>query len=592
MPSKPKEEVPAATASKAAAKAPAAAPATAPSPVTAAASAPAKAPEQCDVLIVGSGLAGSVSASILARQGKKVVMVDAASHPRMAIGESMTPQLIEWLHILSLRFDVPELKHLLDIKAVTKYIGPKHGRKQSFGFMRHTPGNEPDPREATQFVIPKLLTEASHLFRQDTDTYYFNVAAKYGAVTRQNWRVSDLDFDDDGVTVTGQNGEVFRARYLIDASGFRSLLAEKFGLREQPARFKHHSRSLFTHYIGVKPFDDVCHHPNSLRPPAASPWSGGTMHHLIERGWFWIIPFNNFKGSMNPITSVGLTFDERLYPKPKDMTPEEEFNKYLDMYPAVKRQFEGAKRVREWVSTDRLQYSSKQSIGYRWCLMSHAAGFLDPLFSRGLSNTFEVVYALLSRLIPALDEDDFAVERFEYVETVERGLLHYNDALVNSSYISFNHFPLWNAVFRVWSAFLTPGVMRLTRARQNYALTGDVKWLDALENTLHPGLWWPESHEFKQILDLMAETCEKYEAGSIDGDTAAEIIMKSLRDCALVNPVFQWTDPEVKFVLPSTLMMGKFMYWGTRKAPAEMRELAQDTLRGIVRSGLKGKKLL
>jgi tetracycline 7-halogenase / FADH2 O2-dependent halogenase len=551
-----------------------------------------KAPEHCDVLIVGSGLAGSVSASILARQGKKVVMVDASTHPRMAIGESMTPQLIEWLHILALRFDVPELKHLLDIKAVTKYIGPFHGRKQSFGFMRHTPGNEPDPREATQFVIPKLLTEASHLFRQDTDTYYFNVAAKYGAVTRQNWRVSDLDFDDDGVTVTGQNGEVFRARYLIDASGFRSLLAEKFDLREQPARFKHHSRSMFTHYIGVKPFDDVCHHPNSLRPPAAAPWSGGTMHHLIERGWFWIIPFNNFKGSMNPITSVGLTFDERLYPKPKDMTPEQEFNKYLDMYPAVKRQFEGATRVREWVSTDRLQYSSKASIGYRWCLMSHAAGFLDPLFSRGLSNTFEVVYALLTRLMPALEEDDFANERFQYVETLERGLLHYNDALVNSSYISFNHFPLWNAVFRVWSAFLTPGVMRLTRARQNYALTRDVKWLDALENTLHPGLWWPESHEFKQILDLMAETCEKYEAGGIDGDTAAEIVMQSLRDCELVNPVFQWTDPEVKFVLPSTLMMAKFMYWGTRKAPADMQELARDTLGGIVRSGLRGKKLL
>ncbi|HEY5836067.1 FAD-dependent monooxygenase, partial [Streptomyces sp.] len=325
--------------------------------------------QNCDVLIVGSGLAGSVSASILARNGANVVLVDAATHPRMAIGESMTPQLIEWLHILATRFDIPELHHLLDVKAVLKNIGPFHGKKQSFGFIKHDVGKEPDPREATQFVIPKILTEASHLFRQDTDSHFFHVAAKYGTTTRQNWRVADLDFDDDGVTVTGQNGEVFRARYLIDASGFRSLLAEKMELREQPARFKHHSRSLFTHYIGVKPFDDVSHHPQSLRPPKVSPWNGGTLHHLIERGWFWIIPFNNVEGSKNPVCSVGLTFDERVYPKPKDMTPDEEFNKYLDMYPAVKRQFEGAKRVREWVSTDRLQYSSKQSIGYRWCLM-------------------------------------------------------------------------------------------------------------------------------------------------------------------------------------------------------------------------------
>ena len=98
---------------------------------------------------------------------------------------------------------------------------------------------------------------------------------------------------------------------------------------------------------------------------------------MIDRGWFWIIPFDNYKDSKNPLCSVGLTFDERTYPKPKDMTPEEEFNHYLDLYPAVKRQFEGAHRVREWVSTDRLQYSSTQTIGDRWCLMSHAAGFID-----------------------------------------------------------------------------------------------------------------------------------------------------------------------------------------------------------------------
>nr|WP_308190570.1 FAD-dependent monooxygenase [Streptomyces sp. HPF1205] len=548
--------------------------------------------QNCDVLIIGSGLAGSVSASILARNGAKVVLVDAASHPRMAIGESMTPQLIEWLHILAERFDIPELHHLLDVKAVHRHIGPFHGKKQSFGFIRHEAGKEPDPREACQFVIPKLLTEASHLFRQDTDAYYFHVAAKYGTLTRQNWRVADLDFDDDGVTVTGQNGEVFRARYLIDASGFRSLLAEKFDLRDKPARFKHHARSLFTHYIGVKPFDDVSHHPHSLRPPKVSPWNGGTLHHLIERGWFWIIPFNNVEGSKNPVCSVGLTFDERTYPKPKDMTPEEEFNKYLDMYPAVKRQFEGAKRVREWVSTDRLQYSSKQSIGYRWCLMSHAAGFLDPLYSRGLSNTFEVVYSLMARLLPALQDDDFSVERFEYVDRLERGLLHYNDQLVNSSYIAFSHFRLFNAVFRVWGGFLTPGVMRLTRARVNYTLTGDESHLEQLEKIDYPGLWYPDP-VFREILELTAETCEKYEAGAIDGDTAADIVFDALNNCDLLNPTFGWKDPEdTRFIVPTTAMMAKFMYWGIRKAPGQMRDLASSTLSGTIRAGIKGRKLL
>ena len=547
--------------------------------------------QHCDVFILGSGLAGSVSAMCLASQGVNVALVDAGQHPRFAIGESMTPQLIEWLQILRARFDVPELEHLFDIKATMKHIGPHHGRKQSFGFIRQVPGEEPDPREATMFVIPKILTEASHLFRQETDQYYFGVAAKYGCTTRQNWRAVDLDFDDDGVTVTGQNGEVFRAKYMIDASGVRSPLAEKFGLREQPARFKHHSRSLFTHYIGIKPYDDVSHHPRSVRPPA--PWHGGTLHHMIERGWFWIIPFDNIKGSTNQLCSVGLTFDERLYPKPKDMTPDEEFNHYLNMYPAVKRQFEGAHRVREWVSTDRLQYSSSKSVGYRWCLMSHAAGFIDPLFSRGLSNTFEVVYALVSRLVDALKDDDFSEERFEYVGELERGLLHYNDELVNSSFISFNHFRLWNAVFRVWAAFLTPGVLRLSRARLRYALDQDDRHFRELEETAYPGLWMPDRAETKQILELAAETCEKYEVGELSGDEAADIIFTRLNESDLVNPVFGWKDPEdTRFVLPTTAMMAKFMYWANVKAPSEMRELGRTFLGGIIRSGIRGKKVL
>ncbi len=544
----------------------------------------------CDVVILGSGLAGAVAGAILARHGAKVVLIDAASHPRFAIGESMTPQLVEWLHILSERFDVPEIKSLSSVVQSTKDIGPVFGDKAHFGFMLHRPGEEPDPREATQLALPKIFHKNSHLFRQDSDAFMFHVAVRYGCTPRQNWRATDLEFDDDGVTVTGHNGEVFRGKYLIDASGFRSPLAEKFGLREVPARFKHHSRSLFTHYIGIKPFDDVSGHPNHFRPPV--PWHRGTMHHLIERGWFWIIPFDSHKHSKNPLCSVGLTFDERLYPKPADLTPEEEFEHYLDLYPAVKRQFEGAHRVREWVSTDRLQYSSTQTIGDRWCLMSHAAGFIDPLFSRGLSNTFEVVDALTSRLIEALKDDDFSAARFEYVERLEQGLLQYNDDIVNSSFIAFSHFRLWNAVFRVWGAFISPGVMRLTRARLLYVRDNDDRYFRELEDTVYPGLWWPESDKFKRLLETTAETCEKYEVGELTGEQAADIVFKLIEECDIVNPTFGWKDPEKRFVAPSTATMGRFMYWASLQGPPEMRHLGREFLKGILKAGVKARKIL
>ncbi|MBT2207994.1 MULTISPECIES: NAD(P)/FAD-dependent oxidoreductase [Actinomadura] len=543
-----------------------------------------------DVVILGSGLAGSVTASILARQGVKVALIDASQHPRFAIGESMTPQLVEWLHILAERYDVPEIKGLTSITASTRDIGPTFGNKAHFGFMRHYPGKEPDPRESTQFTIPKILTQASHMFRQDSDSFMFHAACRYGSVTRQNWRATDLDFDDDGVTVTGKNGEVFRARYLIDASGFRSPLAEKFGLRETPARFKHHSRSLFTHFVGVRPFDEVSRHPRKERPPKA--WHEGTMHHLIERGWFWIIPFDSYKKSKNPLCSVGLTIDPRRYPKPTDMTPEEEFESFLDQYPAVKRQFTDAHRVREWVSTDRLQYSSSRTIGDRWCLMSHAAGFIDPLFSRGLSNTFEVVDALVHRLLGALKEDDFSEERFAYVEQLERGLLHFNDELVNSSFISFENFELWNAMFRVWGAFITPGVMRLTRARMLYLKYGRDESFLELEDAPYPGLWWPESDKFKNLLEGAAEACEKYEAGALTGTEAAAIVHRLIQTTDIVNPVFGWKDPEQRHIFPTTFMIARFLYWASVQGPPEMNELGREFMKGILKNGVKMRKLL
>ncbi|WP_225851225.1 NAD(P)/FAD-dependent oxidoreductase [Streptomyces sp. HPF1205] len=559
-----------------------------------AASSPAGEPIQCDVMILGSGLAGSITGAILARQGAKVALVDAGHHPRFSVGESQNPQLVEWLHILAVRYDVPEIKYLLDIKAVTKNLGAHHGRKQSFGFVSHRPGREPDPREATMFIIPKMLTEATHMHRQDTDAFYLAVAAKYGCVVRQDWRATDIDFDDDGVTVTSAGGEVFRAKYLIDASGFRSPLAQKFSLREQPSRLKHHARSMFTHYVGIKPYDEVCNYPADLLPPQESPFHGGTLHHVIERGWFWIIPFNNHPDSRNPLCSVGLTFDERTYPKPKDMTPDQEFNKYLDMYPAIKRQFEGASRVREWVSTDdRIQYSSKQTVGPRWCLMSHAAGFVDPLYSRGLSNTFEVVDALCWRVLDALRDNDFSVERFEYVERLEQGLLDYNDKIVNASYIAFDHFRLWNAVFRVWACFTTPATMRLVKARQDWLLEGkndDV--FKRMENAPYPGLWWPDSHAFKYLLDTTHETCERYEAGEIDGDKAADLVFEAIRNCESVNTPFGWKGPEdLRYFRASTPTMIKFLWWCSTQAPGEMRDLGRSFVSGTVRQALRGKKL-
>ena len=47
--------------------------------------------EQYDVAILGAGMAGGVLGTVLARNGVRVLLLDAATHPRFAVGESTIP---------------------------------------------------------------------------------------------------------------------------------------------------------------------------------------------------------------------------------------------------------------------------------------------------------------------------------------------------------------------------------------------------------------------------------------------------------------------------------------------------------------------
>jgi tetracycline 7-halogenase / FADH2 O2-dependent halogenase len=545
--------------------------------------------KNCDVLIIGSGIAGSMMGAILARNGAKVVLIDGAAHPRFVVGESTIPHFLVRLQMLATRYDVPELTTLESIGNVTKRIGSTFGVKKHFGFVAHRPGEEPDPRESIQFGVPKALYRATHIFRQDSDAYMFHVAVKYGCDPRQNWRVADLDIDDDGVTVTGQNGEIFRARYLVDASGFRSPVADKLGLREDPCRYKTHTRSLFTHMIGVPPFDDKVAWAKDELPPQR--WHEGTLHHTFDRGFYWVIPFNNHPASTNPLVSVGLTLDPRLHPKPKDISPEEEFFAHAAQYPAIARQFSKAKRIREWISTDRLQYSSSRTVGRRWCLMSHAAGFIDPLFSRGMSNSVEVIDAVAWRVLDSLKDDDFSEERYEYVEDLQQGLLKYNDELVNSALVAFSEYKLWDPIFRIWGFSSNYGAMRLTGANLKYQRTGDERAYKELEEAPHPGFWWPDNAEMKKIWDIMVETAEKYEIGEISAEDAGTKLFQMVLNSDLPPVAFGYKDPKNPLLHPTVVDVARFMTWAIRSGPPDVQSLAKGTLQAMGRAGVRRRKI-
>lgn len=536
--------------------------------------APGRADGHFDVIILGSGVAGSVLGAILARNGANVLLLDAGVHPRFAVGESTTLYTLNVFRILARRYDVPELEVFCSYEGCLEAIGSSFGTKRHFGFMRHTEGAEPDPREVNQFSPPSAQLQTSHLHRQDSDSYLFHTAISYGCQVRQSFRVTETELEDDYVAVRGQQGERYTARYLVDGSGFRSPIATALQLREPPTALKHHSRSLFTHMLNVRPTDECLRMPQSEHPPI--PWVQGTMHHLIDRGWFWIIPFNNEPRSKNPLVSVGLTFDERKYPKPgPEVSPEEEFRDYVSRYPVLSRVFADARTVRPWVSTGRLQYSSRQTVGNRWCLMSHAAGFIDPLYSRGLTNTGEVINSLAWRLLAAFKDDDFDTERFQYVDDLQKGLIRYNDELVNASFISFDTYPLWNAVYRVWGAAEVPINLRFGRYLDRYLEARDDEVLREMEDVPYLGHLLPDNPDYAALFQEMVRVCDAVDAGQQDPAAAGAALMDTVTASPAVLPHVGLDQPEERFIFPQPEQLARSVRWLATDGPEHMRYLAQ-----------------
>lgn len=535
-----------------------------------------------DVVILGSGLAGSMLAACLAENGVDVLVIDAAQHPRFAVGESTIPYTSMMMRLVSERYGVPEIKKLTTFEAVQADISTNCGIKRNFGFVYHNPGQPHDPQQTNEFPIPRITHIENHFFRQDVDQWMLSVAVRHGARVHQRIRVEDVDISSSMATLSAGDGTQITAKYVIDASGFRSPLAQKFSLREDPTRLRAHSRTLFTHMVNVRPFEDTVFPRGVHKNP--SPWSEGTLHHLFPGGWMWVIPFDNHPRATNPLCSVGISVDPRVHPKP-DCTPQEEFDNFLADFRDIRKQFTTARSAREWVSTDRLQYSSRQTIGYRWCLTSHAAGFIDALFSRGLENTVEIVNSLAHRVIEAVRDDDFSVERFEFIQELEQGLLDFNDDLVANAYTSFQSWKLWDAWFRVWSVGQILATFEVNRTYAKFLDHRDMAAVERLAR-LEPHGSIPDYAPARELLKAVSGKVQAVQNEELDCDVAAQQVIELLQRADFVPPAFGLTDTSNRWYNATGLKVLKTLRWAKTEAPPEIGELVYEGLTLFIRKRL------
>lgn len=296
-----------------------------------------------DVLIIGGGPAGSTAATLLARAGRRVLVVEREKFPRFHIGESLLPYSMPVFERLG-------VKQRLDETFLHKFgaeLSTACGSRQVRFFFR----------EGFQIAHHR----AYQVERATFDKLLLDHAAASGAEVREGTAVERVAFDEEGASVTLREGGEVRARFVIDASGRHTVLGTQFDLKRR--------------YDGLNKFSVFAHFEGVMREPGEI----GTLTRMLrdEDRWFWIIPITETR------TSIGVVTDAETFKRARQ-TPEQFFADAMAAQPVLLQRMATAERVTQVHATGDYSYRSTRLAGDRWLLAGDAAGFIDPVFSTGV----------------------------------------------------------------------------------------------------------------------------------------------------------------------------------------------------------------
>jgi FADH2 O2-dependent halogenase len=538
-----------------------------------------------DVAILGSGIGGSMLACILARRGVSTLLLEGASHPRFTIGESLIPETGIRLRIIGEKYGVPEIGWIGSFHVLRDKVSSNCGVKRSFGFMYHREGEENRGSEVNQFMtLTPPVGPDSHLFRQDTDAFLAAISLRYGATFRSQTRIEDIRFGDDGVELYSASGETFQAKFLIDASGMRSMVSDQLGMRDAVPRFRTDTRALYTHMIGVKSADLLL--DSAGRRRLLSPLGQATMHHVFDGGWLWVIPFGNHRQATNPLTSVGLMLDRRKYPE-RTGAPEQEFRDFIARYPTIERHFAQAYAVRPWVASGRIQYSSPRILGPRLLQLPHAAAFVDPLYSSGMSVLTLAVDLIAEALLKAVAADDYSTERFRHIEdVVNTGFDHY-DMIVSRAFDSFASYETWNAWNRHWFLGSMLGTFGPLSLLVRYMNRGDRSHLEQTTELDRIGVLASQLPQVVEVMRASGADIDASARGEVSHSEAARRIFARLGALDIVPRYMKFGDPAVNVAATFTAQAGsRHVNWYRLFGPRELRDNCTFPLRAYGRAAV------
>lgn len=317
--------------------------------------------EKVDVLVIGAGPSGTVAAAILQKKGLNVKIVEKQKFPRFVIGESLLPRSMH-------NFEKADFIDVIEQAGFQKKYGAKFADKHEicdFDF-------------ASQFSDGWKWTW--QVKRDRFDHLLAEEVVKRGIPLDYEAEVTAVSFNEDGSSVTtvkkeGRTSNI-HARFIVDSSGYGRVLPRLLDL-DQPSGLPERS-SFFCH---VKP-KKISGDKERMRIIII------VYTHDV---WGWVIPFADGTSS---IGIVGSPEGVHRY----EGTKEEQMRKWIAEIPALQERFTDCEMVFEPRTITGYASAVKQLYGNGYVLTGNASGFVDPIFSSGVTLATESA-ALAAELI-------------------------------------------------------------------------------------------------------------------------------------------------------------------------------------------------
>ena len=333
-----------------------------------------------DIIVIGGGPAGSTVTTQLAKQGHQVLLLEKAQFPREHVGESLLPfcyELFEELGILD------QLQQKFVRKPGVRFINAAGDCYTNWCFNH---------------VIKDESYLSFHVVRSEFDNLLLENSRKHGVMVQEQTKVRRVNLQThDGlveVYVSGPKHEsqVYKSRFLIDASGRQSVLATQQGWRKSHPGLQR--TALWTHWHGSH------QHMEGLEEGLATIiYLGGR-----KRGWMWVFPL-----AVDRVT-IGVVLEtDYLQMIRRELIDNGSKDWCLDLYQReimasdfVKRLLKDAQITSPLKVEGDYSYYTEKKYGDNFALVGDASCFIDPIFSSGvylsMKSSFVIAESLHNKL--------------------------------------------------------------------------------------------------------------------------------------------------------------------------------------------------